>query len=410
MSPGMDGDLTSEGKNADYCPSFDHKLENNLQAEGNDGKNSGISNSTVSNHDRIPCSPLGYPPLFPASSLLNRHLNLRDISRWHTYEGNLSTTAPLYSMFNRDFSSLTTATENDTDTSPPGTAGSERNSPKPSFMGKIDGVPPTDGVDDLPGLSNAGPSSVTGAVSVLASYNLPTAKANDPERSISSYQTVVADNANPFEPYPFNWIQRAAEAAEHRRPIYMAPWFWDPDVGDKDPESRHIATVFGGYYDLDTEREDDELDDDDEDDDEGSVGFGSGYPCEPEADDDSLADLEDFLLYYHTGDLLFGPPALTTGFQYPPYSSHIDPTHTVGSVHPGAIGSAGGEAAEEEEQSPSDIEKQAEFRETVRNLKVKLEELRIRRNKNRFGVSNEELDKRLSQASAENSTEGSFYP
>ncbi|CAH8620031.1 unnamed protein product [Heterobilharzia americana] len=161
--------------------------------------------------------------------------------------------------------------------------------------------------------------------------------------------------------YPYHWLRKTYPFPEENEEQ-------NPEWHDDDSDA-HTANIF----ETDTDR--DEIDFDD-------------YDCRASCrcgidDEDSLADLEDYLFHYRTGDLLFSPPFVSTG--YPPYSyytfrdSHGVDQWDSDTNHEGLRN----ETRELDGLNPSESlswrQECDQLTEKVMNLKTKMKTVRLRR-------------------------------
>ncbi|CAL8108426.1 unnamed protein product [Calicophoron daubneyi] len=318
-------------------------------------------------NDRL-SPPLDYPPLLQSPGTLRRSLNPLEVpSYWRIYESRGGIQAVSHSSVIRNPLPPVGSTEHDSDSSRPGT-GSDHGSSKLRFL-KPEVPKSAEEADDFP-LSSAGPSAAAAAATLLA--GLLSATGSD-----LPCQTSGTEREYSHPRYPYHWLRRNSPLLEENElpPTVVATGnFWDTDETEDDCDA-----VAGNLFELDTEHDDDDLDEEDD-----LVELKGDYAYGLD-DDDSLADLEDYLFYYRTGDLLFGPPSLTTG--YSPYSyyalrdvytsdrwrSELENDLSGGTVPDGKTTNTkcqGGTSWQQE---------RSQMVEKVKDLKARMKELRVRR-------------------------------
>ncbi|TGZ61805.1 hypothetical protein CRM22_007771 [Opisthorchis felineus] len=316
---------------------------------------------------------LDYPPLFPLSGSSRPSFNSFDVSPyWRLYEPSRITTLP--KSFTRNLFSVAGAPEPGLD-SPPSDTPVDCDSRKLT-------VPKSEGnCTSLDGEESSSPTTgtETNAAAAAAATLLAGILSSSGDRLDFPIQTSGNERTTLCHPrYPYHWIRRTTplnEDGEIQHQLITSGSFWDPDEVGED------CDLLYNMFDAETERDDDEVDEDDDGvgEDDESVEARGAYDGEMD-DDDSLADLEDYLFYYRTGDLLFGPPSLTS--ICPPYfyavrdtfgtESEADfgvyTTRTVKDSHP--VG---------QRNEKSWHEECSQLAEKVNDLKNRMNELRIRR-------------------------------
>ncbi|OON23231.1 ubiquitin family protein, partial [Opisthorchis viverrini] len=316
---------------------------------------------------------LDYPPLFPLSGSSRPSFSSFDVSPyWRLYEPSRITTLP--KSFTRNLFSVASTPEPGRD-SPPSAAPVDCDSRKLT-------VPKSEGNCTLDGEESSSPTTGTetnAAAAAAAATLLAGILSSSGDRLDFPIQTSGNERTTICHPrYPYHWIRRTTplnEDGEVQHRLITSGSFWDPDEVGED------CDLLYNMFDAETERDDDDVDEDDdgEGEDDESVEARGAYDGEMD-DDDSLADLEDYLFYYRTGDLLFGPPSLTS--ICPPYfyavrdtfgtESEADfgvyTTRTMKDSHP--VG---------QRNEKSWREECSQLAEKVNDLKNKMNELRIRR-------------------------------
>ncbi|GAA43213.2 AN1-type zinc finger and ubiquitin domain-containing protein 1 [Clonorchis sinensis] len=326
---------------------------------------------------------LDYPPLFPLSGSSRPSFNSFDVSPyWRLYEPSRITTLP--KSFTRNLFSVASAPEPGLD-SPPSDTPVDCDSRKLT-------VPKSEGNCTLDGEESSSPTTgtETNAAAAAAATLLAGILSSSGDRLDFPIQTSGNERTTICHPrYPYHWIRRTTplnEDGEIQHQLITSGSFWDPDEVGED------CDLLYNMFDAETERDDDEVDEDDdgEGEDDESVEARGTFDGEMD-DDDSLADLEDYLFYYRTGDLLFGPPSLTS--ICPPYfyavrdtfgtESEADfgvyTTRTVKDSHP--VG---------QRNEKSWHEECSQLAEKVNDLKNKMNELRIRRQRRQKMRSHEQ--------------------
>lgn len=187
--------------------------------------------------------------------------------------------------------------------------------------------------------------------------------------------------------YPYHWLKKSSPSLEDEFPQpFVSPGFFDIDEAEDDYDAI-AANIFDA--DLDKANEEEAVEEDFE-----TMDVKTVYPCDLD-DDDSLADLEDYLFYYHTGDLLFGPPSISgrspSSFSY--YSIR-DPY--------GLDQWRAGVGLSEETNNPATVSTDAspsapsqtpwhteynQLAEKVKNLKTKMKNLRSRKQRQQHQTS-----------------------
>lgn len=263
--------------------------------------------------------PLDYPPLIDSSSRMRHPLNSFDLSSyWRLYEPSEMTTISQSALHHGRFP-LVGMTEQDNDSSPSSAPGSDRDSPTGGFnliIQSDSATNPSNGIDDF-AFTNSDVSSAT--ATILAGLLSVTG-----DRLALPCQT--SGNERGYGRGRYGWLRpRASPLLEATDELTHAAssdaCHWGTGVTDEEQDTAGTSALYefgtGAHEDEngEGEPEDDDLDDDD-DDDGDSVETKGAYTCGPE-DDDSLADLEDYLFFHRTADLLFGPPVASI---YSPYS------------------------------------------------------------------------------------------
>ncbi|TPP58352.1 AN1-type zinc finger protein 4 [Fasciola gigantica] len=283
--------------------------------------------SNVEGTDRPSSPPLDYPPLINPSNRMRHPLNSLDLSSyWRLYEPSEVTALSQSSLPHSRFP-LIGMTKPDNDSSSSSAPGSDCDSPTTGFnliVQSDSAANPPDGLDDF-AFTNSDVSSAT--ATILAGLLSVTG-----DRLALPCQTSGSERG--YGRGRYHWLrQRASPLLEATDELGHASSsearHWSAGGTDDERDAIVPSTLYefsaeehedeNGEVDLE---EDDDLDggddddDEDEDDDGESVETKGAYACGPE-DDDSLADLEDYLFFHRTADLLFGPPIASV---YSPYS------------------------------------------------------------------------------------------
>lgn len=280
----------------------------------------GRQESNIAGTARPSSPPLDYPPLIDSSSRVRHPLNSFDLSSyWRLYEHSEMTTVSQSALHHSRFP-LVGMTEQDNDSSPSSAPGSDRDSPTGGFnliIQSDSATNPSNGIDDF-AFTNSDVSSAT--ATILAGLLSVTG-----DRLALPCQT--SGNERGYGRGRYSWLRpRASPLLEATDELTHAAGsdacHWGTGVTDEEQNAIGTPALYelgaGAHEDENGEGdpEDDDLDDDDDDDDGDSVETKGAYTCGPE-DDDSLADLEDYLFFHRTADLLFGPPIASI---YSPYS------------------------------------------------------------------------------------------
>ncbi|KAF7256140.1 hypothetical protein EG68_07009 [Paragonimus skrjabini miyazakii] len=334
-------------------------------------------NSSALNNGNIVCEqsvpeqvlpPLGYPPLFFSTGISRPSYNSYDFSSyWRLYEP--QPLAPVSKSFViRNPFPIVSTTNPASENTPPGTA-SECESSGYTRISKPNLTSSTERDGDDFSFPHSNPS--VGSSALFASMFSTSGDQLGLPCQTSGNEKFFGQSR-----YTYRWLRRASpllEESEPSRPSVTSVNLWGPedvDEEDGDEFSNHL-------FEADTERDEDDLDDDDDD----SVEVRGAHTYGLDDDDDSLADLEDYLFYYRTGDLLFGPPSLNA--LYPPYSCYLvrdacaaadlEADFGVYTTHTAMDTQA------KRQTEPTWQQERCQLEEKVNDLKNRMEALRIRR-------------------------------
>lgn len=299
--------------------------------------------------------PPGYPPLLP-SRAFRRSFNPLDVSpHWRLYE-HQGLSALSRSLLVRSPFAVCGSVEQDSDNSPPGTATSRDT--------QAEGTATL----ELSSEEYAFPPKASSAAATLLAGILSSAS----DCFGSPYQTSGTERLLDHPPYPFHWLRRPPRVTEDNslpQPFVSSATLWDWD------EAEETDTMPSNLLEL--ERFEDDPDEDDDDSIEGKDAYSGSLD-----DDDSLADLEDYLLYYRTGDLLFGPPSLTTT-TYPPYSYYSLRESYSGDLEADfgiySTRAVGCDTSIKHHGASSWRQEYSQLSEKVNDLKTRMRDLRLRR-------------------------------
>ncbi|KAF6775901.1 hypothetical protein AHF37_05108 [Paragonimus kellicotti] len=342
--------------------------------------------------------PLGYPPLLFSAGISRPSYNSYDFSSyWRLYEPQ-----PLASMSKsfviRNPFPVVSTTNPASENTPPGTASECESSgytriSKPNLTNSSE----RDG-DDF-SFPRSNPS--VGSSALFASMFSTSGDQLRLPCQTSGNEKFLGQSR-----YTHHWLRRASpllEESEPSRPSVTSVNLWGPeDVEEEDGDdfSNHL-------FEADTGRDEDDLDDDDDD----SVEVRAAHTYGLDDDDDSLADLEDYLFYYRTGDLLFGPPSLNA--LYPPYSCYLvrdacaaadlEADFGVYTTHTAMDTQA------KRQNEPTWQQERCQLEEKVNDLKNRMEALRIRR-RGKQRLKSSEAVKETFTESSENGFDKSVFP
>ncbi|KAF5402392.1 AN1-type zinc finger and ubiquitin domain-containing protein 1 [Paragonimus heterotremus] len=304
--------------------SNDAMLANSKMVPLNSEKSSALSdsvlaseNSSALNNGDLVCEhsvpeqvlpPLGYPPLLFSTGISRPSYNSYDFSSyWRLYEPQPLASVSKSFVIRNPFPVVST-TNPARENTPPGTA-SECESSGYTRISKPNLTSSTERDGDDFSFPRSNPSAGSSAL-----FTSMFSTSGDQLRL--PCQTSGNEKFFGQSRYTYHWLRRTSpllEESEPSRPSVTSVNLWGPEDVDEEDGDESSNHLFG----ADTERDEDDLDDDDDD----SVEVRGAHTYGLDDDDDSLADLEDYLFYYRTGDLLFGPPSLNA--LYPPYSCYL---------------------------------------------------------------------------------------
>ncbi|KAF8563178.1 hypothetical protein P879_11706 [Paragonimus westermani] len=341
--------------------------------------------------------PLGYPPLFPSSGIPRPSYSSYDFSSyWRLYEPHPLASVSKSFVIRNPFPVVST-TKPVSENTPPGTA-SECES---SGYTRISKSNLTDSTIRGGGEFSSPCSNAPAASSALFATMFSTSG----DQLGLPCQTSGNEKLSGQSRYTYHWLGRASpllEENETSRPSVTPVNLWDPEDVDEgvDEFSNHLLEA-------DAERDEDDRDEDDDE----SVEVRGAHTYGLDDDDDSLADLEDYLFYYRTGDLLFGPPALNE--LCPPYSCYLirdtcatadlEADFSVYTTHTTM------DAQAKRQSELTWQQERCQLEEKVNDLKNRMEMLRIRRRGKQRLKSNEAV-KHTPAGANENGSDTNDFP